>query len=1021
MKPLKLTISAFGPFAGTQTIDFTELGERTFFLIHGPTGSGKTTVLDAICFALYGDTSGAEREGKQMRSDHADINAVTEITFDFTTGAEAYRIRRSPEQERPKKRGEGTTAMIANATLWKRTGLTGDAEEGEVLETGWSRVTEAVEKLLGFKSSQFRQVVMLPQGDFRKLLMADSKERQAIMEILFSTELYRRIEEYLKNCAKKLQVETEQKARDKALKLQDAGVETKDDLAQRHVVHTKQLAEATENITAHYMAAEAARKALETGNQVQEKLAAKKAAVIAVKELEQKSPEIEAKQAVLTKAQQAAQLIDKEKALQERQQEADTAASQFENKKFIRSKAESASTKAAEALAAEEKREPEREAASREVIRLEGLAAKVAALDEICKAIGEAEQKVKAAETELGAAQKYLEATRKDMAEKTAAHAAAKSSAGQAAALEAACREAERISGRRQTLEDYRGVLGEAQKSFSQAEKKCRLAEDGYAAAKEALSGLQERWNKGQAAILAGSLTAGEPCPVCGSAEHPKPAAAGAELPSEADLKARQLALNDLEAARDQAKDELNSAEAVRSTVLGRIEDLEKELGDQVRLDPAVLAASAKEIKGLWTQASRAAETVSALESELKGLQEQEITACKMLEDCRENYQKAHTALEAQRAVLQEREAAVPSDLRDPAALQQARQEAVNRQELLRANLESAKNAATDASQALVQAATAEQETLAGLQAAQKRLGDERRSFAQRLKEAGFDCLKDYEAARKVPEAVQRLQREIDEFREKLYAAKDHLERAAGAAEGLAEPDLAALAQYRTEAENVYEQSLRREEQLRSQVKNEDKWLKDLQEMEDAIKELADRYAVLGRLSQVANGANKYGLTFQRFVLGALLDDVTIAATERLKLMSRGRYHLQRTMDRARSNAAGGLDLEVFDTYTGAARSVATLSGGETFLASLSLALGLADVVQSYSGGIHLDTIFVDEGFGSLDPESLDFALRALLDLQKGGRLVGIISHVPELKERIDARLEILPTDRGSAASFRIV
>lgn len=1021
MKPLKLTISAFGPFAGTQTIDFTELGERTFFLINGPTGSGKTTVLDAICFALYGDTSGAQREGKQMRSDHADSSAVTEIAFDFTTGAETYRIKRSPEQERPKKRGDGTTTMIANATLWSRTGLTDDAQEGDVLETGWSRVTEAVEVLLGFKSSQFRQVVMLPQGDFRKLLMADSKERQGIMEILFRTELYRRIEEYLKNCARELRLETEQKDREKILKLQDAGAETKDDLAQRHTLHIEQLAEATENIAARYSAAEAARKALDTGKQVREKLAAKNAAAIAVKELEQKTPEIEAWQAILTKAQQAAGLTDKEKALQERQQEADTAASQLENKKFMRSEAESASTTAAGALAAEEKKESDREAASREVIRLEGLTAKVAALEEARKTINEAEQKVKTAETELGAAQRSLEATRKDMAEKTVALAAAKSSAGQAAALEAACREAERVSGRRQSLEDCRGVLSEAQKSFNQAENKCRLAEDGYAAAKEELFGLQERWHKGQAAILAGSLTAGEPCPVCGSAEHPKPAAAGAELPSEADLKARQLALNDLEAARDQAKDELTSAEAVMSTVLGRIEDLEKELGNQASLDPAVLAASANEIKGLWTQASTAAETASALDSELKALQEQEESVRKMLEGCRDNYQKEHTALEAQRAVLQEREAAVPADLRDPAALQHARQEAVNRRELLQASLDSAKKAAAEAGQALVKAATAEQEALGTSQAAAKRLEDEKSSFAQRLKEAGFDCMKDYEAARKVPEAVQRLQREINEFKEKLFAAKDHLERAAGAAEGLVEPDLAALVQNRTEAEAIHEQSLRREEQLRSQVKNEDKWLQDLQEMEDAIKGLAERYAVLGRLSQVANGANKYGLTFQRFVLGALLDDVTIAATERLKLMSRGRYHLQRTMDRARSNAAGGLDLEVFDTYTGAARSVATLSGGETFLASLSLALGLADVVQSYSGGIHLDTIFVDEGFGSLDPESLDFALRALLDLQKGGRLVGIISHVPELKERIDARLEILPTDRGSAASFRIV
>jgi exonuclease SbcC len=237
----------------------------------------------------------------------------------------------------------------------------------------------------------------------------------------------------------------------------------------------------------------------------------------------------------------------------------------------------------------------------------------------------------------------------------------------------------------------------------------------------------------------------------------------------------------------------------------------------------------------------------------------------------------------------------------------------------------------------------------------------------------------------------------------------------------LSEPDLERLAAALAEAENEWKQALKEGAQLEEQTVREAGWLKKLAEIEGSLKELESRFAVLGHLSEVANGRNPYGLTFQRFVLGALLDDVLVAATRRLQLMSRGRYHLQRTMDRARSNAAGGLDLEVFDTYTGVARGVATLSGGETFLASLSLALGLADVVQSYSGGIYLDTIFIDEGFGALDPESLDFAVRTLIDLQKGGRLVGIISHVPELKEIIDARLEISAGEHGSTAKFKLV
>jgi exonuclease SbcC len=184
--------------------------------------------------------------------------------------------------------------------------------------------------------------------------------------------------------------------------------------------------------------------------------------------------------------------------------------------------------------------------------------------------------------------------------------------------------------------------------------------------------------------------------------------------------------------------------------------------------------------------------------------------------------------------------------------------------------------------------------------------------------------------------------------------------------------------------------------------------------------ELDKKYQTVGYIADVANGKNPHSVTFQRFVLGALLDDVLVAASQRLKIMSKGRYLMQRQSKLTDGRKAGGLDLEVSDAYTGHTRSAGTLSGGESFLAALSLALGLADVVQSYSGGVYLDTIFIDEGFASLDPEALDAAMQALIDLQQGGRLVGIISHVSELKERIDTRLEITAGKSGSSAKFRL-
>ncbi|KKM12406.1 hypothetical protein SY88_04520 [Clostridiales bacterium PH28_bin88] len=1020
MKPLKLFMSAFGPYAGTQVLDFTELRDRTFFLIHGPTGAGKTTILDAMCFALYGDTSGAQRDGKQMRSDHAESSVVTEVTFDFAIGAENYRIRRSPEQERPKRRGEGTTTLRADATLWRRTAVTKEEDEGTVLENGWNKVTEAAETLLGFKSSQFRQVVMLPQGDFRKLLTADSRERQVILETLFRTELYRRIEEALKESAKGIQKDFEKVSAQKDWILQEAKVETKEELEEGYQVNQKRLDEVLEEIENGRRAAKVAQDRLAAGRQAQEKLNEKKNAETAVAELESKIQIIEVMRSQLAKARQAAGLVDAENLLLSRRKEAIDAAEHLEVKTRLASEALAAKEEAERKLVLEYNKEPEREAASREVIKLEELTAKVAALDDARKVVVGAMEKVKAAETGQARGKELLSALQSSMEEKIKAHDQAVYHAGQAAALEAAYKEAEKISDRRRALEVARRDLLQAQKEFEVALQVAQEGEESYTKAKKELSVLQEAWNKGQAAILAKNLVVGTPCPVCGSPEHPAPAISEAWLPSEADLKTKQQAVNDLEVVRDKAREKVNAIAAKKATVSGRVEDLEKELGEKASFAVGVLQAAAGEAKELWSKAHQTSQRVETLGKELDELKEKEKNAREQLEAHTKALQDASAALEGARAIMRERESSIPEALRDTVALQNAQRAAKAIRDRLETAFEQARKAVDAAAQELAKADAAAKEAFEALQVAQKRVQDEEHSFQQRLEVAGFQCLEDYQEAKRTQRDIQMMENSIKEFDENLRAARDRLDRAVQAAEGLTVPDLDALASALAGAEGARDRALTRASELQSKTRQEEEWLKKLDELGKTLHDLENQYAVLGRLSEVANGKNKYGLTFQRFVLGALLDDVTVAATGRLKVMSRGRYHLQRTMDRSRGNAAGGLELEVFDTYTGVARGVATLSGGETFLASLSLALGLADVVQAYAGGIHLDTIFVDEGFGALDPESLDFAMRALIDLQKGGRLVGIISHVPELKERIDARLEVQPTERGSRASFTL-
>jgi len=1022
MRPLKLSMSAFGPYAGTQIIDFRELGSRSFFLIHGPTGSGKTTILDAMCFALYGESSGALRDGRQMRSDHADLSAATELTFDFSVGAEVYRIKRNPEQERPRRRGAGTTVMSANAALWKRTGLNNDDddEEGTALAAGWNKVTEKIEALLGFKSSQFRQVVMLPQGEFRKLLTADSKERQVILETLFRVEFYRRIEESLKESAKTLKNNYDNMSQGQKFVLNESKAESKEELARQHNEHKEQLEEVKKRIEAGQISVKSAQERLNTGRQAKEKLDEKKNAEFAVTNLNSKIADIDAKRVEAARARQALSLADVESALKRRQADAADAGGAYEKKRKIKSEALIAKERAEKVLTEEEGKSDEREKAGREAARLEELTAKVSALDDARHKVNSAQKEMQSAETKQNQVQSSLAAMQALIAEKDKARQDAAEKAVQAAALKSAYKEAEQIITKRQSLENLRGEMDVILKEHDTTGRKLNQAEENYQKAKLELAGLQEVWNKGQAAILAVNLTDGVPCPVCGSVDHPAPALSKAALPSENDLKKKQLAVTNLESVRDKMRDALNGINSKKASANGRIEELIRELGEKAGLELAVLQVAAAKDEDLLQEAEDAVKISARLAKELEELKKKEILAVDRLETSKNDFQEDKTAFESAKAIALERESGIPADLRDPLFLQKVQKDAVDRREILIAAYEQARKTAEEANQALARAETAEKEADQAARSSAERARNEEDNFQQRLTAAGFITHDDFKDAKRTPEETGRLEKEIKEFDGNLSAASDRLERAVRGAEGLSEPDLKKFVATLTEAENDWKQALKEGAQLEDQTAREAGWLKQLAEIEGSLNELESRYTIIGHLSEVANGRNRYGLTFQRFVLGALLDDVLVAATRRLQLMSRGRYYLQRTMDRARSNAAGGLDLEAFDTYTGVARGVATLSGGETFLASLSLALGLADVVQSYSGGIHLDTIFVDEGFGALDPESLDFAVRALIDLQKGGRLVGIISHVPELKEIIDARLEISAGEHGSTAKFKL-
>ena len=874
MKPLVVTMQAFGPYAGLQTLDFADLRGIGFFLITGPTGAGKTTILDAMSFALYGETSGGlekdgARSGAAMRSDHADPDTLTEVRFDFSLGDDLYRVERAPEQQRPKVRGEGTTTHLQEATLWRLRRDTGDdlVTDGAPLASGWSKVTARAEDVLGFRAEQFRQVVMLPQGRFQQFLEADSGQREQILRALFETGRYADVERALHDEALALKRSAEKITTQRDEVLRNAEVADAEALADRCARLAVDHADACEDAERAARDDSRAQLALAAGREAALKLKERADAAAEVAALAARDAQVRAWRGELEAARRAIEVADVAR-------EAAAAAAHLEETRAAAGGAEAAAEAAAEALATakaaletEVARTSEREHAKAEVTRLESF--------------------------EDGA---------------------------------------QELAGVRLVCDRTAGALDACRRQAEQADTDWTTARDRVAT-------LEKQWGRAQAGLLAGALAEGQPCPVCGSTEHPAPAALPHETPSQDDVETARAVATDAFERRDAAQEALRTSEAAHAAAdaraVQRAESIPPELADPAALGAALAVARAHE----------------------KELTESHDAAVRA----------EHACEVAASGKAAEREAAA-------AALRKAVERGAAAEELL----------------------------------------------AQRLESCGFSTRRDLAAAARSPQAVDELAALVKTHEDATLRAAERHRVADKAAAGLEPPKLELLEQAATKNAEASAAAHEAAATLKAHSAAAESQLARLHVLEAEAEGVAERYESIGRLADVAAGRNGRRISFQSYVLGAFLDDVLVAASERLRLMSKSRYALDRTEERSGRRQSAGLDLVVYDAWTGVARAVSTLSGGEKFMAALSLALGLAEVVQAFAGGIRLETVFVDEGFGSLDDEALDLAISSLESLNAGGRLVGIISHVSELRERIDARLEITADKSGSHAAFRV-
>ncbi|MFC2165776.1 AAA family ATPase, partial [Acidobacteriota bacterium] len=879
MQPIKLTLQAFGPYAEKQVIDFQDLRDRSFFLIHGPTGSGKTTILDGICFALYGDTSGLERTARQMRSDHVREDIITEVTLDFSLGNSVFRVYRSPEQDRLKKRGEGSTIEKAKATLWKLANPD-DGENGNiVLASRYSEVSEKIEELLGLRVDQFHQVIMLPQGKFREFLLANSKDREEILETLFRTERYRFIQEGLKDAAKDIKEQRELILKRKINRLEDAEVESIKELKEKRKIIKAKASELKEDLNRLRKTEKEAQTKLNEGQQVFAKIEELKDGEALFDALNQKRVEFKAKQRNLDKARKALPLIEIEAALQSRIEEVKSAVFGIGETEKKLETSRNANEIAQKELNKEEGKEKERTDLGKEITRLEELY-------QTMKKLGEDKADLRAAEEELKRAGKNrddmkndIQACRNKLKEKEKDHLRAEKKAAAFEGLENALKEAEKNYRQREELEKLRRELSEKEKAYRSVEGSLAKAESDYKKARVGLLSLQEAWNRGQANILASKLEPGKPCPVCGSTEHPAPAHYDDSLPNEGVIKDKSKDVDEWEKKRDSLRLEETTAERAVENLKSGVHSLEKNLGILKETALSAVRDLMEKATNARNEAKQAELDVPILSKDIEGLLKKEKELKKNLENREEELERAIEKRASVKSIVDKTQSGIPEGLRKLSSVQEAEKRARDRLDELNKAYKEAAEKVKKAGQELSACEAALKEKRKTLKTAEESERKPRDRFTTALKTAGFKNIEDFRNARLTPDDIDSLGKEIKTYETDYRAAEARMERARKAAENLETPDINKLEEEAEQAGDALEKVMREETMLTGEIKHIGKWLKELKQIEGELKSLEIRYFVLGHIADVANGKNALGITFQRFVQISLLDDVLLAAS----------------------------------------------------------------------------------------------------------------------------------------------
>ncbi|MDN0200286.1 SMC family ATPase [Streptomyces sp. S.PNR 29] len=994
MRLHRLDITAFGPFGGSQTVDFDELSAAGLFLLHGPTGAGKTSVLDAVCYALYGSVPGARQSGQGigLRSDHAAVGTRTEVRLQLTVAGRRLEVTRQPPWERPKLRGKGMTVDKAQSGLREYDAAAGAWKD---LSRSHQEIGEEITQLLGMSREQFCQVVLLPQGDFARFLRADAEARGRLLGRLFDTRRFAEVEKRL--AERRKATETQVRDGDAALladahRMQQAAGDAMElpELAPgdpglaEAVLSAAAVARSTarEQLTVAHCrlaAAESAQAAAEREladvrelNRLQRRLAEARERAARLEERAGAHREAQARMERARKAEAVAPALDLRESADAEHRRA--AAAEARTRALL---PDTYADAGAAGLAAGARRAAEElgglESARRAEQRLAELVAERDGLD----------RQERADEDALQEAEAWLagwEATRAGLQARIES---AQEAATRAEQLAVQREPAQKRLGAARLRDQLSGDTDEAQKrALDSGERAVR--------AKAHWLDLKEQRLNGIAAELAAQLTDGEPCAVCGATEHPAPAR---KVAGHVDREAEERALAVYQRAEEQRAEDERRLGVVREALAAATAEAGDTPTDR-------LADEAEELERRYAQARAEASGLHAAHEELRRAERErdQRLAAQQQAAVRAASRVGHRErLDRERAALE----AELTQARGAAGSVAARAAQLEREAALLTEAADAVRAAEDAAQRLKEA--------------DARLADA--AFR-----AGFDTPQAAAAALLDGTAHRELQRRLDAWQSEEAAVRAVL----------AEPDTAAAAQQPpadlASAEGAAAAAAQRLREAASARDAADRRCAELDRLSARaaasvrglapLREEYDRVARLAGLAAGTSADNERRMRLESYVLAARLEQVAAAATVRLQRMSSGRYTLVHSDDRT-GRGRSGLGLHVVDAWTGRERDTATLSGGETFFASLALALGLADVVTDEAGGVRLDTLFIDEGFGSLDDQTLDEVLDVLDSLRERDRSVGIVSHVADLRRRIHAQLEVVKGRSGSVLRQR--